>query len=224
MFSSIFESSTVNGLEFSSAGLLGVAGILMGILMAFVYMKTTKQYSKNFIVSLAILPVLVMIAILMVNGNLGVSFAIAGIFGLVRFRSIPGNSKEILATFLAVVIGLALGRGYITFAAAITVVVSLLMFVYSIIPIGSKDNDRKLKVVIPENLNYLDAFDEIFTKYTKTHELEKVKTTNMGAMYELSYVVSLKNDINEKAFLDDLRVRNGNLNIILSKNSDEDVL
>lgn len=224
MFSSIFESSTVNGLEFSSAGLLGVAGILMGILMAFVYMKTTKQYSKNFIVSLAILPVLVMIAILMVNGNLGVSFAIAGIFGLVRFRSIPGNSKEILATFLAVVIGLALGRGYITFAAVITVVVSLLMFVYSIIPIGSKDNDRKLKVVIPENLNYLDAFDEIFAKYTKSHELEKVKTTNMGAMYELSYVVSLKNDINEKAFLDDLRVRNGNLNIILSKNSDEDVL
>ena len=224
MFSSIFENSTVNGLEFSSAGLLGAAGIIMGIALALTYMKTTKQYTKNFIVSLAILPVLVMIAILMVNGNLGVSFAIAGIFGLVRFRSIPGNSKEILATFFAVVIGLALGRGYITFAAAITVVVSLLLIVYNLLPIGSKDNDRKLKVVIPENLNYLDAFDEIFAKYTKTHELDKVKTTNMGAMYELSYVVSLKNDVNEKAFLDDLRVRNGNLNIIMSKNSDDEAL
>lgn len=224
MFNSIFESSTINGLEFSSAGLLGVSAIVMGMIMAFTYMKTTKQYTKNFIVSLAILPMLVMIAILMVNGNLGVSFAIAGIFGLVRFRSIPGNSKEILATFLAVVIGLALGRGYISYAGAITVVVSLLMVIYNILPIGSKDNDRKLKVVIPENLNYLDAFDEIFAKYTKTHELEKVKTTNMGAMYELSYVISLKNDVNEKTFLDDLRVRNGNLNIILSKNSEDEAL
>ena len=224
MFNSIFENSTVNGLEYGSAGLLGVAGIVMGILMAITYMKTTKQYTKNFIVSLAILPILVMVAIIMVNGNLGVSFAIAGVFGLVRFRSIPGNSKEILATFLAVVIGLALGRGYITFAAAITVIVSLLMIVYNFIPIGSKENDRKLKVVIPENLNYLDAFDEIFNKYTASHELEKVKTTNMGAMYELSYTISLKNDINEKAFLDDLRVRNGNLNIILSKNSEDEAL
>ena len=224
MFSSIFENSTVNGLDFGSAGLLMVSAIIMGVLMAITYMKTTKQYTKNFIVSLAILPTLVMVAILMVNGNLGVSFAIAGIFGLVRFRSIPGNSKEILATFLSVVIGLALGRGYITFGAAITVIVSLLMIIYNILPIGSKENDRKLKVVIPENLNYLDAFDEIFAKYTVAHDLEKVKTTNMGAMYELSYTISLKNDANEKSFLDDLRVRNGNLNIILSKNSEEEAL
>ena len=224
MFSSIFENSTVNGLEFGNAGLLIIFAVLMGVIMAFVYMKTTKQYTRNFIVSLAILPLLVMAAILMVNGNLGVSFAVAGIFGLVRFRSIPGNSKEILATFLAVVIGLALGRGYISYAGIITIVVSLLMIIYTFLPIGSRENDRKLKVVIPENLNYLDAFDEIFSKYTLSHELQKVKTTNMGAMYELSYIVSLKNDTNEKKFLDDLRVRNGNLNIILSKNSDDEAL
>lgn len=224
MFNSIFEGSTTNGLEFGTAGLLLVSAIVMGIVMAFVYMKTTKQYSKNFIVTLAILPILVMVAIIMVNGSLGLSFAIAGIFGLVRFRSIPGNSKEIVATFLAVVIGLALGRGYIGFAGAITVIISILMILYNIIPIGSKDNDRKLKVVIPENLNYLDVFDEIFKKYTNSHELEKVKTTNMGAMYELSYVVSLKNGINEKSFLDDLRVRNGNLNIIMAKNAEDEVL
>ena len=224
MFSSIFENSSVSGLEFSSAGILVIAGILMGIVMAFTYVKTTKQYSKNFIVSLSILPILVMFAIIMVNGNLGVSFAIAGVFELVRFRSIPGNSKEIIATFLAVVIGLALGRGYISFAAAITVIVSILMFIYEVIPVASKDNEKKLKVVIPEILNYLDVFDEIFKKYTLSHELEKVKTTNMGAMYELNYVISIKKDIDEKKFLDDLRVRNGNLNIIMSKNGDEELL
>ncbi len=162
MFNSIFESSTVSGLEYSSAVVLSLAGIFMGIVLAFVYLKTTKLYSKNFIVSLAILPILVMFAIIMVNGNLGVSFAIAGIFGLVRFRSIPGNSKEILATFIAVVIGLALGRGYISFAALITIVISILMIIYEILPVASRENEKKLKVVIPENLNYLDVFDEIF--------------------------------------------------------------
>ena len=224
MFSSILSDSVNNGLDYASAGLLIVSGIIMGVLLAFVYMKTTKQYSKNFIVSLAILPILVTVAIIMVNGNLGVSFAIAGIFGLVRFRSIPGNSKEIMATFLAVVIGLALGRGYISYAGVTTVVVSLLMVIYNLIPISSKENERKLKIVIPENLNYLDVFNDTFAKYTLKYDLEKVKTTNMGAMYELSYIVSLKGDANEKQFLDDLRIRNGNLNIIMSKNSEEETL
>jgi hypothetical protein len=224
MFESILGSSSTSGLDYLNAGVLAVSGIIIGIIMAITYMKTTKVFSKNFIVTLAILPLLVTVAILMVNGNLGLSFTIAGIFSLVRFRSIPGNSKEILATFLAVVIGLALGRGFITFAIAVTLMVCLLMVAYNMIPIGSKDNDRKLKVVIPENLNYLDVFNEIFEKYTYKNELEKVKTTNMGAMYELSYIVSLKNDTNEKKFLDDLRVRNGNLNIILSKNSDDEAL
>ncbi len=224
MFESILGSSSTSGLDYLNAGVLAVSGIIIGIIMAITYMKTTKVFSKNFIVTLAILPLLVTVAILMVNGNLGLSFTIAGIFSLVRFRSIPGNSKEILATFLAVVIGLALGRGFITFAIAVTLMVCLLMVAYNMIPIGSKDNDRKLKVVIPENLNYLDVFNEIFEKYTYKNELEKVKTTNMGAMYELSYTISMKNNVDEKKFLDDLRVRNGNLNIIMSKNSDEELL
>ena len=224
MFNSIFEDSTVNGVDYWSAEILMISAIVMGLIIAITYMKTTKQYTKNFLVSLAVLPILVMLAIMMVSGSLGVSFAVAGIFGLVRFRSIPGNSKEILATFFTVVVGLALGRGYVTFAASSTIIVALLFVIYNLLPIGSSEDDRKLKVVIPENLNYIDAFDEIFAKYTIKHELDKVKTTNMGAMYELSYVITMKKDIDEKKFLDDLRVRNGNLNIIMSKNSDEDVL
>ncbi len=224
MFSSIFDEVTTNGLEFGNAGILMIAGIVLGLIISITYMKTTKQYSKNFLVSLAVLPILVMLAILMINGSLGVSFAIAGVFGLVRFRSVPGNSKEILATFFTVVVGLALGRGYISFACASTVVIALLFVIYNLLPIGASEDDRKLKVVIPENLNYIDAFDDIFSKYTLKHDLEKVKTTNMGAMYELSYVVSLKKDIDEKKFMDDLRVRNGNLNIIMSKNSEDEAL
>lgn len=224
MFSSIFENSTSTGLDFESAGLLLVSGIILGIIIAFFYMITTKQYTKNFLVSLGILPLLVATAIIMVNGNLGVSFAVAGIFGLIRFRSIPGNSKEILATFLTVVVGLALGRGFIGYASAITIVSGLLMALYNLLPIGTRDNERKLKIVIPENLNYLDVFEDVFAKYTSRHDLEKVKTTNMGAMYELSFLVALKKDIDEKKFLDDLRVRNGNLNIIMSKNSDDEAL
>jgi hypothetical protein len=224
MFESILGSSSTSGLDYLNAGILAVSGIIIGIVMAITYTKTTKVFSKNFIVTLAILPLLVTVAILMVNGNLGLSFTIAGIFSLVRFRSIPGNSKEILATFLAVVIGLALGRGFITLAIAVTMIISILMIAYNMIPFGSKDNDRKLKIVIPENLNYLDVFNEIFEKYTYKNELEKVKTTNMGAMYELSYTISMKNKVDEKKFLDDLRVRNGNLNIIMSKNSDEELL
>ncbi len=121
MFNSIFEDSTVNGVDYGSAGILMISAIVMGLIIAITYMKTTKQYTKNFLVSLAVLPILVMLAIMMVSGSLGVSFAVAGIFGLVRFRSIPGNSKEILATFFTVVVGLALGRGYVTFAVSSTI-------------------------------------------------------------------------------------------------------
>ena len=224
MFSSIFENSTVNGLDFGSAGLLIISSIFLGLVIAITYMKTAKQCTKNFLVSLGILPFLVAMAIIMVNGSLGISFAVAGIFGLVRFRSIPGTSREILATFMTVVVGLAIGRGFIGYGVAITAVSCILMIVYNLIPIGNSDNERKLKVVIPENLNYTNVFDEIFGKYTVKNELEKVKTTNMGAMYELTYIVELKNDIDEKKFLDDLRVRNGNLNIIMSKNNDDEAL
>lgn len=223
MFESIFTTTTTTGLTFGNAAICIVSALIMGAIIAIVHMKTSK-YTKNFVISIAVLPALVELAIMMVNGNLGTAVSIMGIFGLIRFRSIEGNSKEIISVFFAMVIGLAVGMGHIAFAATVTLVVSLIMLIYNKIPVGSKENERNLKIVIPENLNYTNVFDEIFSEYTVKNELQKVKTTNMGSMYELSYVVEMKKGADEKKFLDDLRVRNGNLNIIMSKNLDDQAL
>lgn len=221
MFESIFSTSTATGLTFQNAAICILSALIMGAIIAIVHMKTSK-YTKNFVISIAVLPALVELAIMMVNGNLGTAVSIMGVFGLIRFRSIEGNSKEIISVFFAMVIGLAIGMGHIAFAAVVTLAVSLIMLVYNKLPIGSKECERNLKVVIPENLNYTNVFDDIFKEYTEKNELQKVKTTNMGSMYELSYIVELKKDADEKKFLDDLRVRNGNLNIIMSRRLDDD--
>lgn len=221
MFESIFSTSTVTGLTFENAAICIISALIMGAIIALVHMKTSK-YTKNFVISIAVLPVLVELAIMMVNGNLGTAVSIMGVFGLIRFRSIAGNSKEIISVFFSMVIGLSIGMGHIAFAAAVTIVVSLIMLIYNKLPIGSKESERNLKVVIPENLNYTNVFDDIFVKYTDRNELQKVKTTNMGSMYELQYIIELKKDADEKKFLDDLRVRNGNLNIIMSKRLEEE--
>lgn len=221
MFESIFSTSTATGLTFENAAICIISSLIMGAIIALVHMKTSK-YTKNFVISIAVLPVLVELAIMMVNGNLGTAVSIMGVFGLIRFRSIAGNSKEIISVFFSMVIGLSIGMGHIAFAAAVTIVVSLIMLIYNKLPIGSKESERNLKIVIPENLNYTNVFDDIFVKYTDRNELQKVKTTNMGSMYELQYIIELKKDADEKKFLDDLRVRNGNLNIIMSKRPEEE--
>lgn len=219
MFESIFENSIAGSLSYATALICIVASCVLGGIISFVHMKTTKC-SKNFAVTLALLPALVQVVIMMVNGNLGTSVAILGAFGLIRFRSMQGNSKEILSVFFAMAIGLAIGMGHIVFATFVTIIISLLLFVYSKLRISGRDNMRKLKILIPENLNYVEVFDEIFNKFTKSNTLMKVKTTNMGSMYELFYDIEMKNDVNEKEFLDELRVRNGNLNILLARETE----
>ena len=154
---------------------------------------------------------------IMVNGNLGTSVAIVGAFSLVRFRSIPGTSKEILSVFFAMAIGLATGMGHVFFASLMTIIVSLALFLFSYIKLFDKNNkERILRIAIPENLDYTNMFNDIFDKYTKKIELTQVKTTNMGSLFDLSYNIILKSDINEKEFIDELRVKNGNLKITLS--------
>ena len=222
MFESILETTTTSGLTYDKALICILTSCILGAIIAFVHMKTSK-YTKNFVITLAILPVLVQLVIMMVNGNLGTSIAIMGAFSLVRFRSIAGNSKEITSVFFAMVIGLAVGMGHIAFATLVTVIVGLLIFVYSKIDFGTnKENERKLKVIIPENLNFIDAFNDIFEKYTVQNILQKVKTTNMGSMYELNYHIVVKDDIDEKKFIDEIRCRNGNLNIMLSREEEGD--
>lgn len=190
--------------------------LILGIIIALVHMYKSK-YTKNFIITLSLLPILVQSVILMVNGNLGTSIAIVGAFSLVRFRSLPGTSKEILSVFFAMAIGLATGMGQIVFAIIITLLVSLTLILLTKLKFGNVNEQLKiLKINIPDNLDYTEVFDDVFKKYLTEYTLNKVKTVNLGSLFEITYTITLKKDINEKEFLDELRLRNSNLKIILT--------
>jgi len=194
---------------------IGVAFVL-GVIVALVHKKTSPS-SSGFITTLAILPMLVAMAIMLVNGNLGAGVATVGIFSLVRFRSIPGNSRSILSVFFAMAIGLAVGTGYVMFAALFTVIVSVIVVFLKFINFGeAKAQNKILTILVPEDLDYTEMFDDVFGKYTKKHLLKKSKTTNMGSLFELTYDVETKPKINEKEFIDKIRVKNGNLKVTLS--------
>jgi hypothetical protein len=212
MFSSILGGT----LTISNFAICLSVALALGFVVAFMHMKTTKS-NKNFVTTLFVLPALVTTVILLVNGNLGTSVAVLGAFSLVRFRSIPGNSKEILSVFFAMAIGLAVGVGYIGFAAVFTIAISLIVTLLSIFNFGqSTRNTKMLKILIPEDLDYTEVFNDIFNDYVDSSDMVSAKTVNMGSIFELTYRVDLKKNINEKEFIDKLRVRNGNLKISLS--------
>ena len=214
MFETIF---TTNTLTIESVLLSIFVSLLLGIAISFLHMKTSR-YSKNFVITLAILPTLVELIILMVNGNLGTSVAVLGAFSLIKFRSVPGNSREIMSIFFAMAIGLATGMGQIVLAIVMTIIIGLVIFALSKTNFAEKwKKERILKITIPENLDYTEIFDDIFTKYTTKIDLFHVKTTNMGSMFELSYIVNLKDINDQKKLIDEIRTRNGNLKIILER-------
>lgn len=220
MLNSIFLSST-SSIEISSILVCSITSIILGVLIALTH-KQTSNYNKNFLVTISILPLLVETIIIMVNGNLGTSVAIMGAFSLVRFRSLPGTSKEILSVFFAMTIGLATGMGHLLFALIITIIGCLGLLIFSKITLFDQNKkDKLLKITIPENLDYTEVFNDIFTKYTTKAELEQVKTINMGSMFDLTYRVSLNENINEKKFIDELRIKNGNLKVILTHSLEE---
>ena len=193
----------------------------LGLIIALVHQKTARA-SSHFVTTLAILPMLVAMAIMLVNGNLGAGVATVGVFSLVRFRSIAGNSRSIMSIFFAMAIGLAIGVGYLGFAALFTVIVSLIIIGLSVFNFGeSKTTTHKLTILVPEDLDYTSAFDKIFDKYLTRFSLEKSKTTNMGSLFELTYFVNMKSDTNEKEFIDKIRVKNGNLKVALSHQLEE---
>lgn len=214
MFISILEST--GGLTIGGAIICTVASIILGLTIAYIYMGQGRC-SKNFAITLVTLPVLVQVVIMMVNGNLGTGVAILGAFGLVRFRSVPGTSKEICCVFFAMAVGLATGMGFITFAVMITVVISLLLLILSKTTFGETKSLRLLKITIPESLDYTEVFNDIFERYAKEVTLNRVKTTNLGSLFELNYDIVLKDDKQEKALIDELRCRNGNLTIVCSR-------
>jgi uncharacterized membrane protein YhiD involved in acid resistance len=222
MLESILTAST--DLTITQYLILTGVSLLLGLISALVYMHR-NTYSKGFVLTLVLLPTVVQTVILLVSGNLGAGVAVAGTFSLVRFRSVPGGAREIAAIFTAMAIGLATGMGYIAVAALLTVAVGLASLVMIHLHFGEQDeNNRRLRVTMPEDLDYTKVFDDVFTQYTTRTELKKVKTTNLGSMFELQYDVTLLDPAQEKTFIDALRTRNGNLNIILSRtpgNNDE---
>ncbi|MBQ8027851.1 MAG: DUF4956 domain-containing protein [Clostridia bacterium] len=194
-----------------------ITSIILGAAIAVVYMLTSKKHSSGFVVTLAMVPAVVQIIIMMVNGNLGAGVAVAGAFSLVRFRSIPGTAKEIGAIFIALSTGLATGMGYITFSVIYTAIMLAVLFLYNKIGFGKAKEKKQLIITIPESLNYTDAFEDIFSKLTDEHELISVKTTNMGSLFKLTFEITLKKPQLEKKLIDALRTRNGNLEISCMK-------
>lgn len=191
--------------------------MILGTAAAAIHMYK-NTYTKGFIVTLAMLPLVVQVVIMLVNGNLGTGVAVAGAFSLIRFRSVPGTARDICAIFLSMVIGIATGTGYIFIGAALVAVFGVMTLIYVLTGFGGRRKPEKsLKITIPEGLDYTGVFDDLFEKYTTSCELEQVKTTNMGSLYQLKYVIRLKSAEIEKQFIDDLRCRNGNLEISCGK-------
>ena len=191
----------------------------LGLILAFAYMHRSR-YTKSFVVTLALLPGAVCVVILLVNGNVGTGVAVAGAFSLVRFRSVPGTAKEICMLFLAMGAGLVAGMGYLGFAAVFTLVMCSAFALYNRLDFGTRKNAavfKTLTVTIPEDLDYSGVFDDIFADFTHSHELFRVKTTNMGSMFKLTYDVELTDAAREKEMIDRLRCRNGNLEIVVSQ-------
>ena len=220
--------SIITGTELTLQAFLicTAASLILGIAVAALSMyKSKSKYSQSYVLTLAMLPALVQIVIMMVNGNIGAGVAVAGAFGLIRFRSAPGTAKEIGMVFLTTAIGLATGMGYVVIAAVFFVIIAAFTLALTALRFGAGASDeRELKITIPENLDYDGLFDDLFQKYTRTADLDRVKTTNMGTLYELSYRITLRDGVSVKSFIDELRERNGNLNIVCGKPVEKAVL
>jgi hypothetical protein len=208
-----------------SAFLICLLGALvLGVLTALVF-SFRSEHSNNLPFALVLLPPIVTLVIMMVNGNIGAGVAVAGAFGLIRFRSAPGTAKEICGVFMATAIGLACGMGYVGVAALFFLVMGTFVLLLSLLRMGEVSSSyRLLRITIPETLEYDGLFDDLFAKYTSRHELVKVKTTNMGTLYELSYDIYLKDGEVKKEFIDAIRCRNGNLNVSCGRQNDKEML
>lgn len=217
MIQSLFTESISGTTSLTTAFFYVVTAGILGFLISLTYMKSGKV-SKNFSRTLIVLPMLVCVVMLVVNGNLGTSVAIVGAFGLIRFRSLQGSSRDIAYIFFTMAVGLTCSVGYAVFGAAVTVLVCAVWLLLQALHYGEQKGDLKeLRITIPENLDYSGIFDDLFKQYTSSSHLKRVKTSNMGSLYELYYDIKLFDEQKEKEFLDAIRCRNGNLTIVCGR-------
>ena len=211
-------SSVINGsLTIQNVGICSATAIILGISIAFIY-RMRGECTKNFFIALALLPLLVEMVIMMVSGNLGTAVAVAGTFSLVRFRSMQGTARDIVFIFFAMALGLACGMGYVSFAVLICLLASFTYIFISYIPFREDSElEKDVRITVSEDFDYTNAFTSVFQAYASSYSLYRVKTVNMGAMYELRYRVRLHDINKEKEMIDEIRVRNGNLSVISSR-------
>lgn len=217
IFSGVFDNGLNSAVDVPKFILCIAVSFIIGVIIALTF-RYKNRYTKSFMVTVSILPAVVCVVIMMVNGNIGTGIAVAGAFSLVRFRSIPGTAKEISTIFIAMSAGLITGVGYLGYAVLFTVIICAATLLFTVTGFGNmkESKEKSLKITIPEDLNYIHAFDDIMEKYTSKCETVSVKTTNMGSMFRIHYNIILKNSSEEKEFIDALRTRNGNLEIIIS--------
>lgn len=223
MFDSIFSTLSTDT-SLTLTGLLLALGVAfaLGLTISFVYMKThkTKTPSQSFALTLVVLPMVITVIILLVGNNVARAFSLAGAFSIIRFRSSPGDPKDITYVLLCMAVGLATGMGFIAYATVVAVALCLVMLLLENLHFGKNGNKGKiLKIMIPENLDYENVFDPIMEKYTLFSTLQKVKTVELGSLYKLTYSIVTKEGISEKEFIDELRCRNGNLTITLLRDT-----
>lgn len=191
------------------------ASLLIGLALCAMTMWRTKS-SGSFAVTLALLPAVVCVVIMMVNGNVGAGVAVAGAFSLVRFRSAPGSAREIGAIFIAMGAGLIAGMGYLGYAALFSLLLGGVTMLYTALRLGEGSRYKTLHITIPEDLDYTGVFDPVLKEYAADYALKQVKTTNMGSLFKLTYDLTLRDPAKEKLLIDELRCRNGNLEISMS--------
>ena len=219
VFHGLFDSDAAKVISVSDFLLCVGTALVLGLILALAHMYRTR-YTKSFILTLALLPAVVCVVIMMVNGNVGAGVAVAGAFSLVRFRSVPGTAKEITMLFLAMGAGLIAGMGYLAFAVLFTLVLCGCSILYQKLDLGAEKNNalrKTLSITIPENLDYTGVFEDIWEEYTTSHQLTRVKTTDMGSLFRLTYDLKLRDAAREKEMIDKLRCRNGNLEISVSR-------
>ena len=215
IFESVFKNGMDVGTFFLCMAVCLVSGLILSLMSFF-----KGQSSRGFYITTAILPCVVAMVIALVNGNLGVGIAVAGAFSLVRFRSSPWTAKEICIIFIAMASGLAYGMGYLAYGIIFTLIAGLfLMLLQFVSSLTEKPmaKDKLIKITIPEDIDYTEVFDEVLKKYTTKYELIKVKSVNMGSMFKITYHINLKNSKFEKELIDDIRIRNGNLEVVVER-------
>lgn len=217
LFRGLFDPAAVTTISPGDFLLCIGAALVVGLIISLSYLYRSRC-SGSFLITLALLPAAVCVVIMMVNGNVGTGVAVAGAFSLVRFRSLPGTAKEITVLFLAMTAGLIIGMGYLAFGLLFALILCAALVVLQRLDLGGRRNDayRTVSITIPEDLDYADVFDDIFREFTVTSRLVRVKTTNMGSMFRLTYDLTLRDIAREKEMIDHLRCRNGNLEITVS--------